>query len=142
MAVEHFRDDVIFERKITRRNRLQPQIFPTSWLVIPEQNVSYYQRLSASERKELHGNIYATWARVLGNEFAILFQQTATDQPTLIDKYGATKPAEFFAVVTEYFFEKPNKLWQRHPELYEEPRRFYRQDPAKTDSVESPTGQA
>jgi hypothetical protein len=58
---------------------------------------------------------YATWARVLGSEFATLTKQTDTDQPTLVDKYGATEPAEFFAVVTEYFFEKSLQLQQRHP---------------------------
>jgi MtfA peptidase len=83
---------------------------------------------------------YATWARVLGSEFATLSKQTAADQPTLIDKYGATEPAEFFAVVTEYFFEKSLQLQQRHPELYEELRRFYRQDPAKTDGALSQAG--
>src|SRR5258706_1103631 len=83
---------------------------------------------------------YATWARVLGSEFETLSKQTAADQPTLIDKYGATEPAEFFEVVTEYFFEKSLQLKQRHPELYEELRRFYRQDPASTDVIESPSG--
>ena len=47
-----------------------------------------------------------------------------------IDAYGATNPAEFFAVVTEMFFEKPRPLKRRHPELYEELAAFYRQDPA------------
>jgi Mlc titration factor MtfA (ptsG expression regulator) len=85
---------------------------------------------------------YATWARVLGSEFETLSKETAADQPTLIDKYGATEPAEFFAVVTEYFFEKSLQLKQRHPELYEELRRFYRQDPASTDGVETQTRHA
>ena len=43
--------------------------------------------------------------------------------------YGATNPAEFFAVVTETFFEKPEQLRERHPELYEQMKLFYRQDP-------------
>ena len=85
---------------------------------------------------------YATWARVLGSEFETLSKQTAADQPTLIDKYGATEPAEFFAVVTEYFFEKSLQLKHRHPDLYEELRRFYRQNPASTDGVELQTRRA
>jgi MtfA peptidase len=260
----------MFKRKTKRRSRLQAQTFPVSWRAILRRNVSYYERLTLSEREELHGDIqvfiaeknfegcggleiteeikvtiaayacilllnrphdfyprlqsilvypdaypaavmrvapgnvavkghemrageswrsgvvvlswnhvlrrpsavpegrnvalhefahqidqengfidgapdlsttsqYATWARVLGNEFATLSKQTTADQPTLIDKYGATEPAEFFAVVTEYFFEKSLQLQQRHPELYEELRRFYRQDPAKTDGVISQT---
>ena len=36
-----------------------------------------------------------------------------------IDSYGATSEAEFFAVVTEYFFEKPDQLAENHPKLYE-----------------------
>ncbi len=254
----------MFERKSKRRNRLQSQPFPASWLTILQRNVSYYQRLTPSEREELLGDIqvfiaeknfegcggleiteeikvtiaayacilllnrehdfyprlqsilvypdaypaavvrivpgniaveghemrageswrtgavvlswnhvlrravavpegrnvalhefahqldqenghtdgapalpttsqYAIWARVLGGEFATLSKQTAADQPTLIDKYGATEPAEFFAVVTEYFFENSLQLKEQHPQLYEELRRFYRQDPASTD---------
>jgi hypothetical protein len=49
---------------------------------------------------------------------------------SVLDHYGATNPAEFFAVATEAFFEKPTILAKRHPELYAELRRFYRQDPA------------
>ena len=43
----------------------------------------------------------------------------------------ATDPAEFFAVATECFFEKPRPLRQKHPELYDELKRFYQQDPAE-----------
>ena len=49
---------------------------------------------------------------------------------TDIDAYGATNPPEFFAVITEMFFEKPRALQRRHPELYAELAGFYRQDPA------------
>jgi Mlc titration factor MtfA (ptsG expression regulator) len=52
-------------------------------------------------------------------------------QPSVLDSYGATNPAEFFAVATEAFFEKPLKLRQNHPELYRELKEFYRQDPAE-----------
>ena len=50
---------------------------------------------------------------------------------TVLDDYGATDPAEFFAVATECFFEKPRVLRKRHPALYEELKTFYRQDPAR-----------
>jgi len=49
---------------------------------------------------------------------------------TLLDHYGATNQAEFFAVATECFFEQPRKMRQRHAELYEVLSGFYRQDPA------------
>jgi MtfA peptidase len=43
-----------------------------------------------------------------------------------IDMYGATNPAEFFAVISEYFFERPDLLKANHPELYEMLERIYK----------------
>jgi hypothetical protein len=74
--------------------------------------------------------MYTAWARVLGAEFAHLVDDVDKHRPNDIDEYGATNPAEFFAVVTEMFFEKPVQLQRRHPELYEQLALFYRQDPA------------
>jgi len=50
--------------------------------------------------------------------------------PPLIDAYGTTDPAEFFAVVSELFFERPAALAAEQPALYGELSRFYRVDPA------------
>jgi Mlc titration factor MtfA (ptsG expression regulator) len=72
--------------------------------------------------------MYGPWARVLGAEFQAL--QEARGK-SVLDRYGATNPAEFFAVATEAFFEKPLQLRNKHPELYEELALYYRQDPAK-----------
>ena len=47
----------------------------------------------------------------------------------VIDAYGATNPAEFFAVSTETFFEKPRKLSKRYPHIYKELKNFYQLDP-------------
>jgi MtfA peptidase len=80
-------------------------------------------------------SMYQAWARILGREYQALSEAADADRPTLLDKYGATNPAEFFAVVTEYFFEQPQQLQQRHPELYDELKLYYRQDPAKTGSA-------
>jgi Mlc titration factor MtfA (ptsG expression regulator) len=66
---------------------------------------------------------------VLQKDYEKLRQATAQSQPTLLSKYGATNPAEFFAVVTEFFFEKPKELKEIHPELYNELMQFYQQDP-------------
>jgi hypothetical protein len=74
---------------------------------------------------------YLAWARVMSEEFDALREAEAAGRPTLIDQYGAENPAEFFAVVTEAFFERPRALRRRHPELYEAFARFYRQDPMK-----------
>jgi len=43
-----------------------------------------------------------------------------------IDMYGSTNPAEFFAVISEYFFEQPGLLKANHAELYEMLGRIYK----------------
>lgn len=53
----------------------------------------------------------------------------------LLDAYGATDVAEFFAVATEVFFERPHKLLQKEAEVYALLKTFYRQDPAATPST-------
>lgn len=74
--------------------------------------------------------MYPDWVRVLGAEFEELRTAVAQGIPTTINPYGATNSAEFFAVVTELFFEKPADLKVAHPALYEEFRKYYGQDPA------------
>lgn len=80
---------------------------------------------------------YLAWARVMSSEFKALQAAEEAGTPTLLDTYGATNPAEFFAVATEAFFERPRALRIRHPELYAELAKFFRQDPARhfDDSV-------
>ncbi|SMO35888.1 zinc-dependent peptidase [Fodinibius sediminis] len=73
---------------------------------------------------------YLSWARVVGGEYQKFLHAIEQNQQTLIDAYGATSPAEFFAVITEAFFEKPVELRHKHPELYRQLQEFYRQDPA------------
>lgn len=46
-----------------------------------------------------------------------------------INPYGATSQAEFFAVASEYFFERPDLLQSKHPELYNLLQKIFRQDP-------------
>jgi len=75
-------------------------------------------------------SMYVAWARVLGRDFDQLVSDVAHHHQNVLDAYGATNPAEFFAVATETFFEKPRKLRRRHPELYQQLQEFYRQDPA------------
>jgi Mlc titration factor MtfA (ptsG expression regulator) len=76
-------------------------------------------------------SMYVAWARVLSREFEDLVHASERADHTLIDQYGATSPAEFFAVVTEAFFEKPRQLRAKHPALYLQLQQFYRQDPAE-----------
>jgi MtfA peptidase len=77
-----------------------------------------------------HRSHYVTWARVLSDEYQQLRRDTELGRTDVLDEYGATHPAEFFAVATECFFEKPIQLRRKHPHLYEELKRYYRQDPA------------
>jgi MtfA peptidase len=74
--------------------------------------------------------MYATWARVLGHEYQKLAAEVQAGYPTWIDQYGSTNPAEFFAVITEHFFERPQPFRERYPELYKTLQAFYQQDPA------------
>ncbi len=74
-------------------------------------------------------NRYLTWTRVLGREYETLRGKARKNQKSVMDHYGATHPAEFFAVATECFFEKPRQMFEKHPELYEELKQFYQQDP-------------
>lgn len=73
---------------------------------------------------------YASWARVLGAEYEALRRASDEGHRGVLDEYGAENPAEFFAVATEAFFERPVALRAKHAALYEELRAFYRQDPA------------
>jgi hypothetical protein len=85
---------------------------------------------------------YRVWARVLADEYAKLRTATEAGDPTLLDEYGATDPVEFFAVATEFFFERPRELRAKHPALYEQLQQFYRQDPAQFLAASNPSGLA
>jgi MtfA peptidase len=75
-------------------------------------------------------SMYIAWARILGQEYEKLRGDAMSGRDTVLDTYGATNPAEFFAVVTESFFTVPRQLKGQHPALYEELRLYYGQDPA------------
>jgi MtfA peptidase len=74
---------------------------------------------------------YESWTKVMEEEYKQLRSHASLGKYTALDPYGATNAAEFFAVATEAFFEKPGVLQKRHPELYEELKSFYQQDPAR-----------
>jgi Mlc titration factor MtfA (ptsG expression regulator) len=77
---------------------------------------------------------YERWSRVLGGEFLRLQQRAAALEPSLFSDYGATEPAEFFAVASEVFFEQGAAMESAHPELYAELQRLYCVDPARWQS--------
>lgn len=73
---------------------------------------------------------HARWVEVGTREYEALRAARDAGKPTLIDKYGAVNVGEFFAVVTECFFDLGRELRARHRALYELLVEFYRQDPA------------
>ncbi len=73
---------------------------------------------------------FIAWARVMHKSYEQLRRDVSRNRRTLLDRYGATNPAEFFAVATENFFERAKELKAVHPELYNELKNFYHQDPA------------
>ncbi len=77
----------------------------------------------------LRRNSYGSWAAVLSEEFEALKGASLSHHKTVMDQYGATNPAEFFAVATETFFEKPQQLYLKHPALFEELQEYYQTDP-------------
>ncbi len=81
----------------------------------------------------------SAWAQVMSREYRELITQVHTGHASVIDPYGASSPAEFFAVVTETFFENPVALRADHPDLYALLRDFYGQDPAgRVEGVREP----
>lgn len=74
------------------------------------------------------------WASVCEKAFTQLRERVGRGQRTFLDAYGATNEAEFFAVATEFFFDRPKAMLSHEPELYELLRDFYRQDPAAREA--------
>jgi len=74
-------------------------------------------------------NCLRTWAGTLSSEFEVLQEDAWLGKKSLLDHYGATNPAEFFAVSTETFFEKPVQMAKYHAELFEVLKCYYRVDP-------------
>jgi MtfA peptidase len=77
---------------------------------------------------------YREWGRIMTAEHERLVADARAGRATTLDPYGATDPAEFFAVATESFFENAAALRADRPTLYDLLRRFYRQDPAARGS--------
>ena len=73
---------------------------------------------------------YASWARVFLEEYHDLLEDVEEGRRTVLDEYGATNHAEFFAVATETFFERSDTMKRKHPALYQELSSYYRVDPA------------
>ena len=69
------------------------------------------------------------WSVVMQEEFQRLQAQARGGETSILNHYGATAPEEFFAVVSEVFFEQAPVMRERYPRLFAELRDFYRIDP-------------
>jgi MtfA peptidase len=69
----------------------------------------------------------SAWVQTLGTNYRRLRRRGSDG---LVRGYGATNPAEYFAVTSELFFTRPGELRERHPRVYRRLADFYRQDPA------------
>src|SRR2546421_5792040 len=100
-----------------------------------------YENLAADGTPALATREQQTsWQRVMRTEFASLRAADDTGIPTLLDTYGATNPAEFFAVSVEAFFERPSALRSTHPRLYSELQRYFNQSPLEYSAERSIRG--
>lgn len=83
---------------------------------------------------------YRPWVENLTRNFEDLKERRGRRHRVLRD-YGTLNPAEFFAVATEAFFEKPSRMRELHPGLHEELRRYYGFDPASDGLEGVPSGE-
>ena len=67
----------------------------------------------------------ANWTQIMSRDF----EDFQTHRKSGLDRYGATNPAEFFAVLSEVFFETPQKLVDAYPDIYQIMMKFFRQTP-------------
>jgi Mlc titration factor MtfA (ptsG expression regulator) len=82
------------------------------------------------------------WTQALSQAYANFYQEVERHHHTRIDPYAAESPAEFFAVLSEVFFEAPQRLYQLYPAVYVQLSLFYRQDPLRPPGTATPTREA
>ena len=67
----------------------------------------------------------ARWTEIMSRDF----ENFQKHRKSGLDRYGATNPAEFFAVLSEVFFETPQKLFDAYPDIYDIMVKFFQQTP-------------
>ena len=78
----------------------------------------------------LHRGMNATiWSGIFSQAYDDFCKRVDAGEDTAIDPYASYDPAEFFAVLTEVFFETPSLLLDEYPAVYRQLQQFYRQDP-------------
>lgn len=73
---------------------------------------------------------YRDWVLTCSNEYLRLKDDIEHGRKSFLNAYGATNEAEFFAVATEQFFDRPLMMIKLAPDLYRVLKEYYRQDPA------------
>ena len=68
------------------------------------------------------------WANSFGAAYADFSKRVDAGEDTAIDPYASENPGEFFAVLSEVFFEMPQIIFEAYPAVYEQLKTYYRQD--------------
>jgi len=85
----------------------------------------------ADGRPPLHAGMDGrAWQKAFADAFDGFSDALERGRDTWLDPYAAEHPAEFFAVISEAFFEDPRETRRRYPDVYDQLKLFYRQDPA------------
>ena len=79
--------------------------------------------------------LYQAWVEICSKEFFKLKKDAEKGRKSLLDSYGAVHEAEFFAVATELFFDRPLRMKLKHPDLYAVLSAYYRQDTAERQQL-------
>ena len=91
---------------------------------------------SADGTPELTGrSLYNQWVSTCSEEFFRLQDDSKKGKKTILDSYGAVHEAEFFAVATELFFDRPLLMQKKHPSLYAVLEAYYQQDTATRERL-------
>ena len=77
-----------------------------------------------------NGQTIGRWASTFSAAYETFCYNLEAGRRTVMDAYGGTNPAEFFAVASETFFEKPRQIKIEEPALYEQLKIFYGVDPS------------
>jgi Mlc titration factor MtfA (ptsG expression regulator) len=87
----------------------------------------------------LHADMrVADWSAAFTAAYDDFCRRVDAGEATDIDPYAAESPAEFFAVLTEYFFEWPQAVRTSYPAVYEQLRLYFRQDPLRRQEPPRP----
>jgi Mlc titration factor MtfA (ptsG expression regulator) len=70
------------------------------------------------------------WLAALNEAFEGFSDALERGRDTWLDPYAAEHPSEFFAVMSEAFFQQPKETQRRYPDFYDQLKLFYKQDPA------------